>query len=77
MQYVPLERLFDLIKQYSTTFKNRSSVMLGVYFNKDKIKYVLINGQTIYLTPKEAVLLLGIRIIELAGDIVKFSFNAE
>ena len=77
MEYVPPKRLIELVKQYSTTFKNWYSVMLGIYFHRDKIKCVLRNGQTLYLTPNEVVLLAGLNIVELNDEIVKLSFNGK
>ncbi|QXJ34877.1 50S ribosomal protein L11 methyltransferase [Saccharolobus shibatae] len=75
MEFIPLKRMLELIKLYSTTFKNWYSVMLDIYLHREKIKCTLRNGQTLYLTPNEAVLLAGLRIIELDRDTVKFSFN--
>ncbi|WP_229570372.1 FkbM family methyltransferase [Saccharolobus caldissimus] len=75
MEYVPPKRMLELIKEYSTTFKNWYSVMLNIYLHKEKIKCILRNGQVVNLTPKEAVLLAGLRITKLDHETVSFVFN--
>ena len=77
MEYVPPKRALELVKEYKTTFKNWLSIILGIYFNKEKIKCVLRNGQVLYLKPSEVTLLTGLDIMELDNDTVKFSFNGR
>ena len=73
--YIPPRRLLELVEQYKTTFKNWPFVMLSIYFNKQKIKCVLRNGQVLYLKPGEAVLLAGLDIKYVSDDTVTFYFN--
>lgn len=77
MEYIPPKRLLELISQYSITFTNWYSVMLDIYFHREKIKCKLRNGQVLYLKPNEVVLLAGIRITELNEDSVKFQFKGR
>lgn len=77
MELIPPKRLPELIKQYSTTFKNWYSVMLSIYLHKKKIKCKLRNGQVVYLEPNEVVLLAGLKIVELNEDSVRFQFNGR
>ena len=77
MEYVPPKRLFELMKEYRTVFKNWLSVMLDIYLHKDTIKCVFRNGQVLYLKPSEAVLLAGLDIKYVDHDTVKFSFNGR
>nr|WP_016732718.1 hypothetical protein [Sulfolobus islandicus] len=77
MEYVPPKRILELIRQYSTTFKNWYSIMLNIYLHKDKIKCTLRNGQVVYLKPSEVVLLAGLRITGLNDEEVKFKFNGR
>ncbi|WP_009992271.1 50S ribosomal protein L11 methyltransferase [Saccharolobus solfataricus] len=75
MEIIPPKRMIELIREYSAAFKNWPSVMLAIYLHKDKIKCILRNGQIVYLTPKEAVLLAGLKITRLDDSAVKFFFN--
>ena len=77
MEYVPPKRLFELIKEYRTAFKNWSSVMLNIYLRRQSIKCVFRNGQVLNLKPSEAVLLAGLNIKYIDHDTVKFSFNGR
>jgi tRNA G37 N-methylase Trm5 len=77
MEYIPPKRLLELIREYSITFANWYSVMLDIYFHKEKIKCKLRNGQVLYLKPNEVVLLAGLRITELNEDSVKFQFKGR
>ena len=52
MLYIPPKRALELFKQYKMTFKNWLPVMLGIYFNKEKIKCVLRNGQVLLFEAK-------------------------
>jgi hypothetical protein len=48
MEYISPKRLLELIR-HSITFANWYSVMLDIYFHREKIKCKLTNGQVLYL----------------------------